>query len=173
MPLYEINGNRPKVGQNTWIAPSAEIIGNVTIGDNCYIGFGAIIRGDFGQITIGNHTLIEELVVIHCANKVIIGDKVIVGHKVMLHDTTIYSNALIGMQSMICDSSVINEWAIIAEQSLVMKHQEIPTKKIYGGSPAKEIGVVEQRHIERFEFGIQAYSDLTKQYLETFKEVEL
>ena len=172
MPLYEINGKRPQIGQNTWVAPSAEIIGDVTIGDNCYIGFGAIIRGDFGEITIGNQTLIEESVVIHCARKVSIGDEVIIGHKVMLHETTIHNHVLIGMQAMICDHSIVNEWAIVAEQSLVLKHQEVPSKKIYGGSPAREIGIVEARHIERFNFGLQAYADLTRQYLESFKRLD-
>ena len=169
MPLYEINGKRPTIGQHTWIAPSAEIIGDVTIGSHCYIGFGAIIRGDFGSITIGSHTLIEEAVVIHCASKVFVGDHVIVGHKAMLHDTTIRSHSLIGMQSMICDYSLINCKCIIAEKSMVMKRQEIPTEKIYGGSPAHEIGEVTQRHLDGLELGLQAYANLTGQYLQSFK----
>ena len=171
MPIYEINGKRPQVGKGTWIAPSAEIIGDVTIGDCCYIGFGAIIRGDFGSITIGSQTLIEEAVVIHCASSATIGSRVIVGHKAMLHDTTIHDNALIGMQSMICDFSEIQEWSIVAEQSLIMKRQVVPTGKIFGGSPAQEIGVVKQAHKDRFNFGIEAYGELTAQYLETFRKV--
>ncbi len=172
MPIYEINGKRPVIGDNTWIAPSAEIIGDVTIGDNCYIGFGAIIRGDFGSISIGRHCLIEESVVVHCAARVKIMDFVIIGHKVMLHDATVEDHALVGMQSMICDNSVIHSWSVVAEQSLVMKHQEIPNGKIYGGSPAKEIGVVTDKHRERFNFGIQAYSELTQQYLKSFRRID-
>lgn len=172
MPQYEINGKIPAIGEGTWIAPSAEIIGDVTIGKNCYIGFGAIIRGDFGKIVIGDQSLIEEGVVIHCASQVTVGSRVIVGHKVMLHDTTIHDNALIGMQSMICDFSIINQWSIVAEQSLVLKKQEIPSKRIYGGSPAKEIGLVTDRHVELFDLGILAYSDLREQYLRNFKRVD-
>lgn len=171
MPLYEINGKKPTIGPDTWIAPSAEIIGDVSIGPNCYIGFGAIIRGDFGSISVGEHCLVEESVVIHCASEVNIGNKVILGHKVMIHDATVQDNVLIGMQSMICDYAQINSWSIIAEQSLVLKKQEIPSYKIYGGSPAKEIGTVKQEHLDRFEFGIAAYSDLTRQYLTNFKEI--
>ncbi len=63
MPIYELDGMRPVVGEGTWVAPSAEIVGNVTIGKNCYIGFGAIIRADFGKIDIGDGSLIEEAVV--------------------------------------------------------------------------------------------------------------
>jgi len=171
MPIYEINGKKPQIGKDTWIAPSAEIIGDVVIGDHCYIGFGAIIRGDFGKITIGNHSLIEESVVIHCANKVSIGNYAIIGHKVMLHDTTIGDHALVGMQSMICDFSEIQERAIVAEQSLVKKRQVIPSFKIYGGSPAIEVGKVTQKHMDRLDFGIKAYGDLTEQYIKTFKKV--
>ncbi|MBU2510268.1 gamma carbonic anhydrase family protein [bacterium] len=173
MPVYEINGKKPSIGTNTWIAPSAEIIGDVTIGNNCYIGFGAIIRGDFGKIIIGEQSLVEEAVVIHCASKVTIGNRVIIGHQVMLHDTTLHDNTLIGMQSMICDFSVINEWSIVAEQSLVLKKQRIPSGKIYGGSPAKEIGLVNDQHLERFNLGIQAYSDLREQYLQNFKKLDI
>lgn len=65
MPLYEINNRRPQVGEGSWIAPSAEVIGDVRIGKNCYIGFGAIIRGDYGTIFIGDESAIEEGVTIH------------------------------------------------------------------------------------------------------------
>jgi carbonic anhydrase/acetyltransferase-like protein (isoleucine patch superfamily) len=60
VPIYEIDGQSPQIGQGTWVAPSAEIIGNVEIGENCYIGFGAIIRGDFGIIKIGNESLVRK-----------------------------------------------------------------------------------------------------------------
>jgi len=59
VPVYEIEGKRPRIGAGTWVAPSAEIIGDVEIGENCYIGFGAVIRGDFGKITIGDESLVE------------------------------------------------------------------------------------------------------------------
>ncbi len=172
MPIYELDGMRPVIGEGTWIAPSAEIIGNVTIGKNCYIGFSAIIRADFGKITIGDGSLIEEAVVIHGATKVSIGNGVIVGHKVMLHDTTIGDCSLIGMQSMVCDHSEIEEWAIIAEKSLVMKKQVIPSKKIFGGSPAVEIGDVTDKHIDGLKFGQEAYLALTKKYLTQFKRID-
>ena len=171
MPIYEFGGKQPTVGDGTWIAPSANIIGDVTIGKGCYIGFGAIIRGDFGKIVIGNESLIEENVVIHGASQVTIGDRVIIGHMAMLHDTTIRDNALVGMMSMICDNSEIQDWAFVAERSLVMKKQVIPSKKIYGGSPAVEVGELQEKHFKGMEMGLAAYSELTKKYLESFKEI--
>lgn len=171
MPFYEINNFIPSIGDNTWIAPSAEIIGNVIIGRNCYIGFGAVIRGDFGQIRIGNETSVEDNAVIHCAANTKIGNRVIIGHMAMIHDTVIHDRALIGMQSTICDHSIIGEGSIVAEHSMVRKKEHIPAGKIYAGSPAEEIGDVSPRHREMLKLGQDAYIHLVDQYIKTFRQI--
>jgi carbonic anhydrase/acetyltransferase-like protein (isoleucine patch superfamily) len=172
MPIYEINNKKPLIGEGTWIAPSAEIIGDVEIGQNCYIGFGAIIRADFGRIVIGNGTLVEENVVIHSGSLVEIGDNVIIGHMVMIHDAVIKDRALVGMMSMICNGSKIGEWAIIAEQSLVKKNQTIAPEKIYAGSPAREIGGLRERHRSNLVTGHNSYKDMISLYHRTFKRID-
>jgi phenylacetic acid degradation protein len=172
MPVYEINGQQPVIGDGTWIAPSADIIGNVKIGANCYIGFGAVIRGDFGSIVIGDGTLVEDNVVIHVGTKAEIGNRVIIGHMAMIHDAVIKDCSLIGMMSMICDGAVIDQWTIIAEQSLVKKNQRIPREKIYAGSPAREIGDLTERHKEGLVSGQQVYMDLIADYAASFKRVD-
>jgi phenylacetic acid degradation protein len=169
MPLYELNHIKPLVGEGTWIAPSAHIIGNVTIGRNCFIGFGAVIRGDFGPITIGNESLIEDNVVIHTATRSQIGNRVIVGHMAMIHDAVIDDNSLIGMKAMICEGAVVGKGSIIAEHSLVMKNHNILPGKIYAGSPAVIKGDVTEQHRDMLMLGIQAYIDLTKRYCDSFK----
>jgi phenylacetic acid degradation protein len=171
MPLYELDGKRPQIGDGTWIAPSAEIIGNVVLGRNCYIGFGAILRADFGRILIGDESAVEEGVIIHEAHRVTIGNRVIIGLMAMIHDATIHDGVLIGMQSMICENAVIETEAIVAERSLVMKNQVVPSGKIYGGSPASEIGVVGKRHREMFRFGQNVYASLPETYRKGFKKV--
>ena len=171
MPLYEFDGKRPVVGPGTWIAPSAEVIGAVTIGENCYIGFGAVIRADFGTITIGDETAVEEGVIIHEAEQVSIGNRVIIGHMAMIHDAVIEDCALIGMQSMICDYSRVGEWAMLAEKSLVMKRQVIPPNEIYGGIPARKIGPVTEKHKTHLIFGQQLYAGLPAIYGKSFKTV--
>lgn len=171
MPLYEFNGKQPAVGEGTWIAPSAEIIGDVTIGRNCYIGFGAIIRADFGPIRIGDESAIEEAVIIHEAERVDIGNRVIVGHMAMLHDVTVHDNVLIGMQSMICSFSTIEEWVMIAEQSLVLKNSVLQTGKIFGGSPAREIGITTPEHRKTLVWGQNIYADLPRRYNNEFKRI--
>jgi len=171
VPIYEIGGKSPQVGKGTWVAPSAEIIGDVEIGENCYIGFGAIIRGDFGKIKIGNESLIEEGVVIHTAERTEIGNKVIIGHLAMIHDATIHDRALIGMKAMICEYATIGEWSIIAEQSLVRKQTTIPPEKIAAGSPARVVGDVGKHHRERLANGLEAYLQLIGSYHQSFKQI--
>ncbi len=172
MPLYEINNKKPVVGEGTWIAPSAQITGDVKIGVNCFIGFGAVIRGDFGTIVIGNETVVEENVVIHAASKTEIGSGVIIGHMAMIHNALIGDSTLIGMMSMICDDSMIDEWSIIAEQSLIKRGRRVPSGRIYGGSPAREIGKLQKRHRKLLVSGRQAYVELTAQYKNTFRRVD-
>lgn len=171
MPLYEISHKKPVIGNGTWIAPSAQIIGDVSIGENCYIGFGAIIRADLGPVTIGNQTLVEEGCVIHNGGKTLIGNQVIIGHMVMVHDVVIHDRCLIGMKAMICDNAVINENSIIAEQSLVRTGQIIPSGKVYSGSPARYVKDVQPHHKKRFEEGIKTYMELIRQYHTSFKTV--
>lgn len=171
MPLYEINNKRPVIGTGTWIAPSAEIIGDVEIGKDSFVGFGAVIRADFGRIVIGSGTLVEENVVIHSGSIVNIGDNVIIGHMVMIHDAEIKDRALVGMKSMICNGAVIGEWSIVAEQSLVRNNQTIPPGKIYAGSPAREIGDVTERHRSKLVADQQAYEGMIGEYFKTFKRI--
>jgi len=171
MSVYEIDGKKPVIGKGTWIAHSAEIIGDVSIGRDCYIGFGAVIRGDFGSIRIGDETLVEENVVIHTAVHTKIGSRVIIGHMAMIHDAVIQNSTLIGMKAMICEGAVIGEGSIIAEQALVRKNQQIPAGKIFAGSPAAPVKDVEPRHTEMLAFGTKVYLDLIKKYHESFKKI--
>ncbi len=164
MPVYEIAGKRPVIGRGTWVAPSAEIIGEVLIGRNCHIGFGAVIRGDFGPIVIGDDTVVEDNVVIHTATRTEIGNRVIIGHMAMIHDAVVQDDTLIGMQSMICEGAFIGTGSILAEQTMVRKNQHVPAGKIVAGSPAKPIKDTEDRHREMLTFGVKAYLDLTETY---------
>lgn len=173
MPIFEINGRRPVIGKNTWIAPTAEIIGDVRISDNCYIGYGAILRGDYGAIIIGEGTAIEEGAMIHArpGDKTEIGFHVTIGHKAMLHNTTIRDYAVIGMNSTVTDFSVVGEWSIIGEQSLVKRNQQVPPGKIYGGVPAVEIKDVGDKNRAEWTLAKKVYMELAKQNLQGLKDI--
>jgi carbonic anhydrase/acetyltransferase-like protein (isoleucine patch superfamily) len=114
MALYEFNGKVPLVGEGTWIASSSEIIGDVTIGKNCWIGPCAVIRGDFGSITIDDETAIEDGVVIHTPASVSIGTWVTIGHLAMIHGSSVGDYAVVGMNSTLGDNTQVGSWSIVA-----------------------------------------------------------
>ena len=101
--LYRFNGKQPSVGKDTYVSDLARVIGDVVIGANCYIGYGAILRGDYGRIEIGDGTAIEEGVIIHAppddTNQ--IGRRVTIGHGAVIHSKQIGNEAVIGMGAVL------------------------------------------------------------------------
>ncbi len=172
MPVYELNDRTPVIGKGSFVAPGSAIIGNVIIGENVYIGFGAVLRGDFGKIIIGDNSVIEDYVVIHCAKECIVGSNAIIGHMAMIHNARLGNWTLTGMQSLVSDNAVIEDWSIVAEKSFVRKGQVVKSEKIFGGIPAVETGRIEERHREMLRLGIAAYGELTQQCRTGLKSIE-
>lgn len=166
MPQYELNGRKPVIDPSSWIASSADIIGNVIIGKNCYIGWGAVLRGDYGTIIIGDGTAIEENVTIHArpGDFTRIGADVTIGHNAMIHNATIEDYAVIGMNSTITDYTTIGEWAIIGEHSLIKRNMVVPAGKIYAGVPAIEKGDVLEKHKMEWNAAKMVYQNLAMRY---------
>lgn len=166
MPIYHINERKPQIDETAWIAPSAEIIGDVRIGKYCYVGWGAILRGDYGTIIIGDETAVEEGVIIHARPLGItqFGKRVTIGHGALIHNATVKDGALIGMRATVSDFAEIGEWALVAEGALVVRKQIVPPHKIYAGIPAKEIGDVKEHNRQEWELAKQIYVDLAKRY---------
>jgi carbonic anhydrase/acetyltransferase-like protein (isoleucine patch superfamily) len=166
--LYKFDGKQPKVGKETYVSDLAMVIGDVVIGNNCYIGHGAILRGDYGRIEIGDGTAVEEGVIIHappgCTHK--IGRKVTMGHGAVVHGESIGDFAVIGMGAITSIKSKIGEYTIIAEGSVVKMNQSIPSGVVAAGNPAKVVREVSPKDKELWDWGKQLYIDLAKQYLE-------
>ena len=166
MAIYELNGRRPVIDPSSWVAPSADIIGDVRIGKNCYVGWGAVLRGDYGTIIIGDGSAIEENATIHArpGDYTRIGVDVTVGHNAMIHNSTIHDYAVIGMNSTITDFTVIGEWAIIGEHSLIKRNQSVPSHKIFAGVPAAEKGDVQEKHKMEWNAAKKIYQNLAMRY---------
>ncbi len=139
----------PKLGTHTWVAPSADVIGNVAAGEDVSIWFGCVVRGDVHYITIGDRSNVQDLSMIHVThhkkddmsdgNPTIIGNDVTVGHRVMLHGCTIEDACLIGMSATILDGAVIGKESIVGAGSLVTKNKIFPPRSLIMGSPAKVV----------------------------------
>lgn len=162
MGVYQLENGVPNIGRETWICETAWVVGKVTIGDHCYIGPGAAIRGDYGEVKIGSYTSIEENCVIHARpdESCIIGDHVTIGHGAIIHNATIKDWALIGMGAIVSDYSVVGEWTVIGEGCVVRNNQEIPDGKVAVGIPAKVITDVRDDYKEKWTNYKTLYADL-------------
>jgi len=148
----------PKIKKSAWVAPSADVIGNVKIGQDSSVWFGTVIRGDVHKIRIGKRTSIQDLSMVHVTHykqedmkdghPTIIGDDVTIGHKVMLHGCTIENGCLIGMSATILDGAVIGEGSIVGAHSLVTSNKVFPPYSLIMGSPAKVIKTLTQDEVD-------------------------
>ena len=175
MPIYEFENKKPNVGKGTFIFKSADIIGNVVIGENCYIGPGARIRGDYGSIRIGDNTAVEENVVIHARPEDVttIGNHVTIGHGAIIHNATIHDWAVIGMGSIISDWAEIGEWAVVAEGAVVKNKQKIPDKMIAVGVTAKIVSEISSDYKKKWTEYKKIYTDLArKRFPHSLKRID-
>jgi len=174
MAVYRYDDRIPKIGKKVYISDSARVIGDVTIGDNCYIGHGAIVRGDYGKIIIGAGSAIEENAILHIRPNGILEleESVTVGHGAIIHGKQIKSHAVIGIGSVIGFNVVIGSWSIVAEGCVVPQNTIIPDEKITGGVPFKIIGDVKQKHKEFWTYGKQLYVDLARDYPDKFERLD-
>lgn len=148
MTIYEFEGKRPKIGSNCYVYDEATIIGDVTLGEGCYVGAGAVIRGDYGTIEIGDRTAIEENATLHArpGELLKIGNDVTIGHAAMLHNCTLDDFCVIGMKSTVSDYAKIGEWAVVGEGAVVKNKSIIEPGQIAVGIPAKVITQVNDEY---------------------------
>ena len=138
--IKKVRGFEPQTGKGCFLADNAVLVGDVTMGDDCSVWFGAVLRGDVNTITIGNRVNIQDNAVIHTLYQKsvsIIGNDVSIGHNVVIHGATIHDMALIGMGSIILDHAEIGEGAIIAAGSVVLSGTKVGPHELWAGSPAK------------------------------------
>lgn len=172
MALYEFEGKRPQIGKTSFVPETADVIGDVIIGEGCFIGVGARIRGDYGSIRIGDRTSVQENVVIHAreGDQTIVGSNVQLGHGCILHNCTVKDNAVIGVGAILTDFSIVGDWAIVGEGAVV--RGEVPDGSIAVGVPAKVIGQVTDKHKEEWQYYKDKYAELaTVRYPKGLKRI--
>ena len=165
--IFAFDGRTPVIGADTYVSPTAQVIGDVRIGAGCYIGHGAILRGDYGTIVIGDGTAVEEGVIIHAAPDATncIGSRVTLGHGAILHGARLGDGCLVGMGAVVSLSAVVGENTIIAEGCVVRQGQEVPGGVLVGGIPAKVIRPVTEKDLEGRKASVELYIGLAKKYL--------
>lgn len=169
----------PKIGKNTWVADSADVVGDVECGEDCSIWFGTVIRGDVHYIKIGDRVSIQDLSMVHVTHHkgedrykegdgtpTIIGNDVTVGHRVMLHGCVIEDACLIGMSATILDGAVIGKESIVGAGSLVTKNKKFPPRSLIMGSPAKVVRELTDDEVKELYASATRYVEFKNGYME-------
>ncbi len=168
MPILPYKNKMPKIASDCFVATNSTIVGDVEMGSRSSSWFGTVIRADVFHIRIGYNTNIQDNTVIHVTtNKypTIIGNNVTVGHSVTLHGCTISDNTLIGIGSIVMDQCEIGEWSILAAGSVLKPGTKVPSGKLWGGLPAKEIREVDEGERDWIKELSSNYVKLSAEYM--------
>lgn len=164
--IYIFENKKPMIASNAFVAETACIIGNVTIGEKSSVWFNSVIRGDRAKISIGKGCNIQDNVVIHSDERdVEIGDGVIIGHGSVMHGCTVKNNALIGINSTVLHGAEVGEFSIVGAGALVPPEHKIPANSIVFGIPCKQVRTTTEKDIELINDTLKNYEELTARYL--------
>jgi carbonic anhydrase/acetyltransferase-like protein (isoleucine patch superfamily) len=172
--IYEFNGYKPVIHESSFVHPLAAVTGNVIIGKDVYIGPGAALRGDWGEIVIEDGCNVQENCVIHMfpGTRVLLKESAHIGHGAVIHGATVGKNVLVGMNSVVMDNVMIGNECIIGALAFVPEGMVIPERKIVVGNPAKIIKDVSDEMIAWKTKGTQLYQQLPNELFSTLKECE-
>jgi carbonic anhydrase/acetyltransferase-like protein (isoleucine patch superfamily) len=141
MAIYELDGVIPRMAESAWVAGSAEVMGDVVLGEDVGIWFGVVVRGDTAAIQVGDRTNIQDLSVLHAdvGMPLTIGTGVTVGHKAVLHGCTVGDDSLIGIGAVVLNGAKIGKGCLVGAGALVTEGKEFPDGSMIIGSPAKAV----------------------------------
>jgi carbonic anhydrase/acetyltransferase-like protein (isoleucine patch superfamily) len=165
--IVEYRGKRPKIHPSAFVAPTAVLIGDVEVGEESSIWFGAVLRGDNGPIRIGARTSIQDNSVVHVsqAGKTLVGDDVTVGHSAVMEDCDIRKGALIGSNATLLNGCIVGEGSLVAAGSVVGERVEIPPHVLAAGAPAKVKKAIEGEAAFWVAVAAKEYVELSRSYL--------
>jgi phenylacetic acid degradation protein len=172
--IYSFKDFTPVVHESSFIHPLAAVTGNVIIGKNCYIGPGAALRGDWGQIIIEDGCNVQENCIIHMfpGITVLLKEAAHIGHGAIIHGATVGKNCLIGMNAVIMDNVELGDQCIVGALSFIKQSEKIPARSLVAGNPGKIIKEVSDEMIAWKTEGTKLYQALPKEMFEGWKESE-
>lgn len=172
--IFEFNGYKPVIDESAFIHPNASVIGNVIIGKDVYIGPGAAIRGDWGEIIIKDGCNVQENCIIHMfpGVTVVLEESAHIGHGAVIHGGHIGRNSLVGMNAVVMDNAEIGKECIIGALCFVPAEMKIPDRKIVVGNPAKIVKDVSDTMAEWKTEGTKLYQELPAECYDSLKPCE-
>ncbi len=170
--IYEFNGYKPVIKESAFIHPQAAVTGNVIIGEKVYVGPGAAIRGDWGEIVIEDGCNVQENCTIHVfpGKSVLLKAGAHIGHGAVIHGGTIGHNTLIGMNSVVMDDAIVGDECIIGALCFIKGEMKIPDRKLVVGNPAIIKGNISNEMINWKSNGTKIYQELPTECMETLKK---
>lgn len=172
--IYSFKGYIPVIHESSFVHPLAAVTGNVIIGKHCYIGPGAAIRGDWGQIILEDGVNVQENCTVHMfpGKSITLKESAHIGHGAIIHGANIGKNVLVGMNTVIMDDAEIGDESIIGAMSFVKAETVIPKRSLVVGNPAKVVKEVSDEMINWKTKGTKLYQQLPADCQESLKEVE-
>ena len=171
--IYSFKGHIPVVHESSFVHPLAAVTGNVIIGENCYIGPGAAIRGDWGEIILENGVNVQENCTVHMfpGKSIVLKQGAHVGHGAIIHGANLGRNTMVGMNSVIMDGAVIADECIVGAMAFVKAESVFAPRQLIVGNPAKAIKEVSSQMLAWKTAGTKLYQSLPKDCIESLKEV--
>ncbi|WP_299218392.1 transferase hexapeptide repeat family protein [uncultured Aquimarina sp.] len=172
--IYSFKGYIPVVHESSFVHPLAAVTGNVIIGKDCYIGPGAAIRGDWGEIILEDGVNVQENCTVHMfpGKSIVLKESAHVGHGAVIHGANLGRNCLIGMNTVIMDDAEIGDECIVGAMSFVKANVVFPKRSLIIGNPAKVIKEVSDEMINWKTKGTKLYQQLPADCFESLQEVE-
>ncbi len=175
MPLYMFEGRKPSIGKTSFVHEDAVLIGDVRIGETCFIGAGAVLRGDWGTVIIEDGSNVQENAVIHAGPEATtrLGKNSHVGHGAILHGCTLDEHVLVGMGAIVSDAAHAGEGAAIAAGAMVPPRMEIPAGKLVMGVPARVERDVGEQMDKFIWLGTRLYQTLPERYSNNLEKISI
>jgi carbonic anhydrase/acetyltransferase-like protein (isoleucine patch superfamily) len=173
MAVYQLGELSPDIAASAWVADSARVIGNVSLGDDASVWFGVVIRGDTERIAIGRGSNIQDNSVVHAdaGFPVSVGEGVTVGHQAMLHGCTIGDHSLIGIQAVVLNGAKIGRHCLVGAGTLVTEGQSFPDGSLILGTPARVVRQLSPEQMQGLEKSAAHYVENARRYRAGLKEI--
>jgi carbonic anhydrase/acetyltransferase-like protein (isoleucine patch superfamily) len=174
MAIYIFDRHMPQVAPDAYVADSATVLGRVTLGAKASVWFGAVVRGDNDDITIGAGSNVQDGAVLHVdpGYAMRIGERVSIGHQAMLHGCTIGDGTLIGIQSIVLNGAVIGPDSLVGAGSLVTEGKQFPARSLILGSPAKVVRELTEKDLLMLAGAANSYIERSARYRESLQRID-
>ncbi|MFI4999720.1 MAG: gamma carbonic anhydrase family protein [Reyranellales bacterium] len=173
MAIYQLGDKKPVIPASCYVAESATIIGDVTLGERVSVLFGAVLRGDNDPITIGDDSNVQDNCVLHSdpGQPLKVGKGVTIGHQAMLHGCTIGDGSMIGIAAVVLNATVIGKECLVGAGAVVTERKSFPDRSVIFGSPAKVAREASEDNITRIRMDTLSYVHRGAQYKESLKRI--